>query len=722
MGKIIKQMLLLSVFALFFIIPCLTFAGSISLSWDANKYDDDIAGYRVYYGQGSRAYGSPITVGNVIKYTVGGLTEGKTYYFSITAVDTSGNESNYSAEVFKKVPSSLPPQPGLSLQVSNLTIGSGKMYEVVEGLKNGIPSYIDRGYTYENIPAKLFDAVFIRTANSDKKMSGDSFITFDISKQVKIFIAYDDRNTSKPSWLSDFTDTDLNLLTSDAPMSIYEKQYAAGRVALGGNDSIAGNMYTVVMTSDVPVDNDGDGYAENQGDCDDTNARIYPGAEEICGDGIDQNCDGMDRLCFVVELEITNLAVDSGRMYDVVEGLKDGTTSYIDRDYTYQDIPEKLVDAVFIRTANNDKKISGDSFITFDVNKPVKIFIAYDDRNTSQPSWLYDFTDTDLNLITSDVPMRLYEKQYAAGRIVLGGNDSISGNMYTVAILPDVILPVDGDEDGYTEEQGDCDDTDASIYPGAEEICGDGIDQDCDGTDQLCPENIDDDRDGYTENQGDCDDTDARIYPGAEEICGDGIDQDCDGTDQLCPENIDDDRDGYTENQGDCDDTDARIYPGAEEICGDGIDQDCDGKDQLCPVVELELTNVSVASGKKYEVVEGLDNGEYSYIDRSYTYQQIPDKLVGAIFIKTANNDKKISDDRFITFTVNKTIKIFIAYDDRNTSQPSWLSGFTNTGLKLITSDVTMGLYEKQYAAGNVTLGANDSISGNMYTIIITSE
>ena len=48
------------------------------------------------------------------------------------------------------------------------------------------------------------------------------------------------------------------------------------------------------------------------------------------------------------------------------------------------------------------------------------------------------------------------------------------------------------------------------------------------------PNDVDDDGDGFTENEGDCNDSDRTIFPGAIEICGDGIDQDCDGSDLEC--------------------------------------------------------------------------------------------------------------------------------------------------------------------------------------------
>ena len=55
--------------------------------------------------------------------------------------------------------------------------------------------------------------------------------------------------------------------------------------------------FTVEIIDPNDVDNDHDGYTENEGDCDDTKANINPGATEICGDGVDQNCDGHDETC-----------------------------------------------------------------------------------------------------------------------------------------------------------------------------------------------------------------------------------------------------------------------------------------------------------------------------------------------------------------------------------------------------------------------------------------
>jgi hypothetical protein len=87
----------------------------------------------------------------------------------------------------------------------------------------------------------------------------------------------------------------------------------------------------------------------------------------------------------------------------------------------------------------------------------------------------------------------------------------------------------DLDQDGVLAP-ADCDDHNPAIRPGALEIAGDGIDQDCNGADLV----IDRDRDGSPVFK-DCNDENAKIKPGAVEIVGNGIDENCDGVVRRYP-------------------------------------------------------------------------------------------------------------------------------------------------------------------------------------------
>ena len=85
--------------------------GTATLSWNANT-ESDLAGYKAYYGTSPKSGSTPATagysdtidMGNVTSYVISNLTSGVTYYFSITAYDTSTNESDLSEEVLKAMP------------------------------------------------------------------------------------------------------------------------------------------------------------------------------------------------------------------------------------------------------------------------------------------------------------------------------------------------------------------------------------------------------------------------------------------------------------------------------------------------------------------------------------------------------------------------------------------------------------------------------------------
>ena len=81
------------------------------LSWQAPTTQSDgvtpltnLAGYKVYYRLDGQSYGSGIDVGNVTQYvvTAQGVPAGR-YYFAVTAYDTAGKESDYSAEGTKLI-------------------------------------------------------------------------------------------------------------------------------------------------------------------------------------------------------------------------------------------------------------------------------------------------------------------------------------------------------------------------------------------------------------------------------------------------------------------------------------------------------------------------------------------------------------------------------------------------------------------------------------------
>ncbi|MCB9760039.1 MAG: hypothetical protein H6739_09420 [Alphaproteobacteria bacterium] len=352
------------------------------------------------------------------------------------------------------------------------------------------------------------------------------------------------------------------------------------------------------------------GYVSDSTDCDDSSASVYPGATEYCN-GYDDDCDG-----------------DTDE-----DSAADASTWYADDDGdSYGDASDSDVDC------DQPSGYVSDSTDCDDTNASV---------NPAADEYCSTAYDDDCDGVVNEDDAVDTSTFYA----------DADGDSYGDASVTDAACTAGT---GYVSDSTDCDDTSASVYPGATEYCN-GVDDDCDSdTDEddavdvatwyadadgdsygdASVTDIDCDQpSGYVASSTDCDDASASVYPGADEYCN-GVDDDCDSdTDEddavdASTWYYDGDADGYGDasvsdvdcdqptdyvsDSTDCDDADADSYPLAPETPYDGVDQDCDGFD-LCDVDEdgfdhpdcegddCDDENDTVYPGAP-EIPDGLDN------------------------------------------------------------------------------------------------------------------
>ena len=133
----------------------------------------------------------------------------------------------------------------------------------------------------------------------------------------------------------------------------------------------------------------------------------------------------------MANLIVSDLVVASGKQYAIQPGgFVPGAQQYVDRDYTFDYIPEIALGHTYIRTAGNDKMIDeNDLCLSFRVNTPVTVFVVYADKLRALPCWLQDFRDTrekvtrtDSNTSTLKGIFTLFAKDFDPGIIALNGN------------------------------------------------------------------------------------------------------------------------------------------------------------------------------------------------------------------------------------------------------------------------------------------------------------
>ena len=380
-------------------------------------------------------------------------------------------------------------------------------------------------------------------------------------------------------------------------------------------DDYCDNDMTTVGTPDV--------CPNGSGDCNDTNADINPSADDSDCDGVDDNCSDAadedyvsDDSCFLPgACAAGNVASSCSAGVETAcatgtPAADDSTCDDVDDDCDGQADEDYVSDdSCFLPGAC----AAGDVASSCTAGQETACATGTPAADDSDCDGVDDDCDGQDDEDYAPDDSCFLPGACAAGNVAsscaAGGNETACATG-TPAADDSVCNGVDDDCDGQTDEHyvpdescflpGACaaDDAASSCTAGQEtdcatgtpaaEICENGIDEDCDGSDLDCDE-VDDDGDGYAESEGDCDDTNAEVNPDADEICND-IDDNCaDGIDEGC----DDDGDDYCDEEmtmvgnpavcpdggDDCNDDNADVNPGMDEICTTDDDDNCDGEE-----------------------------------------------------------------------------------------------------------------------------------------------
>ncbi len=400
------------------------------------------------------------------------------------------------------------------------------------------------------------------------------------------------------------------LIGAPGPRSYHTAVWTGSAMLVHGG-SEAGGSYAIGGLPDA----DADGFRGCDGDCDDTDPAVNPGAAEICNNGVDEDCDGVadvlpgsgagcdtqqPGVCGAGIMKCSNGALQCvahvASSQEVCNGLDD------DCDGVTDDVPG----AGAACTTGQPGVCSAGTMRCFPNG-----LLCYPNEHPWYEQC--DGLDNDCNGIVDDLPP--VATTCGSGACASSGAITCVQGVLVDSCIPRTPSPevcdgldndcdgsipsmeADADHDGVRLCQGDCNDLDGSVRPNVVESC-DGKDNNCDGILMLGGESDDDGDhvrtcamqyciDPYQRwCTGDCDDHNPQVYPNAPELCGDGVINSCiarlwrlhggyclSGT----WNEVDDcDQDGFTGCEGDCNDHHSLIGPATPEAC-DGLDNDCDG-------------------------------------------------------------------------------------------------------------------------------------------------
>ncbi len=455
-----------------------------------------------------------------------------------------------------------------------------------------------------------------------------------------------------------------------------------------------------------------------------------------------------------------------------------GNLLYVDRGYRFTSLPSELQGQQLIMSSNEDDFVDSTNHLAFNLQESAQLFVAVEGNYTQRPGWIDDSWQIQPASIDAGLAgeFHLFSKSFAAGPVVLGGNDrsntSARSNYFVIAApISSPITSGSGDDSSTPPTEDTVASTSliseiTSVSSGRNYSLGtantgnrlytdrsyvfDSLPVGLQGTELIMSSNEDDFVGDDVNHLSFSLSSASKVYVALEDNYSQRPD--------WLEESWQPETGSITAGAAGRFELFSKTFaPGSVVLGGNGrgetrarsnyfvlvaadesadeldasevgnTGQNSDGSSSPDVEVAALITEITEVSSNRPYLLETAELGQRLYTDRDYAITSMPPELQGQALIMPSNEDDFINDSDHLSFNLRSTANVFVALEGNYVQRPNWLDDSWHSTNSSISAEGAgeFSLFSKIFSPGQVVLGGNDrnnTEARSNYFVIAASE